>query len=269
MTTGKSNKAPYKDLLADIQKLNEQDFFKVFVPSAGKSVLFAPLTVKQQKAILSGGVDTKIENLTFTNTLNDIILENCTDKSLRISVLDRTSIILQLRHNTLGDSLIVTDDDGDDHVIDLKQHLKECQQHKFDKKSLNFSVSESGVTIACTVPTLQVDTTFNKNFTKKIKKNTKKDQENIGLTDLIGDIYVYELVKYIDTLTINENVADFRSVLSFQQMIELFEGLPMKVSKVLVDKIKEVREYDNKMVESDQLPDDTSITIDASMFTTE
>ena len=52
-------------------------------------------------------------------------------------------------------------------------------------------------------------------------------------------------------------------------MIELFEGLPMRVSSVLVEKIKDVRSYDNAMVESDQLPSDVTIPIDAAIFTTE
>ena len=74
----------FKSLLSDINELNSQETQQVFIPSLGRDVPFAPLTVKQQKKVLSSGVDTNIENLTFSNCMNSIITENIKDKNITI-----------------------------------------------------------------------------------------------------------------------------------------------------------------------------------------
>ena len=81
-------KSTYKDLLAGIEKLNQQEVSDVYVMSAGKTVPFHPLSVKQQKTILSTGVDTELESLSSTNNINSVIMKNCTDPDLNILITD-------------------------------------------------------------------------------------------------------------------------------------------------------------------------------------
>ena len=51
-----SNNSSYKNLLASINELNNKDTLSVYVPSVGSDMPFAPLTVKQQKLLLSSSV---------------------------------------------------------------------------------------------------------------------------------------------------------------------------------------------------------------------
>ena len=88
-----SNNSSYKNLLASINELNSKDTLNVYVPSTGKDVPFSPLTVKQQKLLLSSSVDTDFENLSFMNTINDIILTNC-KQNARILTTDKPLIVL-------------------------------------------------------------------------------------------------------------------------------------------------------------------------------
>ena len=102
----------YKDILADVKKLKEEDIHKIYVPSTGKKHSFTSLTVKQQKDLIAAGLDMNVENLSFSNLLNKIITDTCRDTKLTVLSVDRPLIILQLRQLALGDTLVIdTEDD--------------------------------------------------------------------------------------------------------------------------------------------------------------
>lgn len=259
-------KSTYQDLLAGIDKLNKEETSKIYVISAGKSVPFKPLSVKQQKAILSSGVSTKLESLAFTNSVNEIILDCCEDKGMNILITDRNFILIQMRAASLGDNLKVSDDDGKDHEVDLKKHIDICLQ-KFGPESVKseFIVDVDSVSIKCNVPTLQQDTSINKQFTKKAKQ-VNGDDKRMELTDVIGDLFVYEVIKYINHITIGEAEVDFTSGISIQQTLQVFESMPMKVSGAMTEKIKLMREVSDSVSETEQTPKDVDIPLDASLF---
>ena len=62
-SSDKPIKSDFKSILAGINELNKQQIQKVYIPSIGEEINFKPLTIKQQKHILSSGVDTNIENI--------------------------------------------------------------------------------------------------------------------------------------------------------------------------------------------------------------
>lgn len=258
-----NKKSNFKNLLESIDQLNAVDTHELFVPSTGTSVPFSPLTVKQQKQLLSSGVDMEVENLSFGNTMNDVIQANC-KQDVQLLVGDRTLIALQLRNKCVGNKLIVNESDELTHEINLDQHIRKCiNQHK--PLVREFDVIVDGVTISCEHPTLKLDTDYNKQFTKSVKKQS--GDKEIKLTDIVGDIYVYELIKYIKTISIGESFMEFDKNVSITQKIEVFESLPMRISTTLAEKIKTAREFENICVESDLLPTDVTISVDASLFT--
>ena len=55
-------KAGFKEILSSIDDLNRKNLVSVYIPTFNESVMFKPLTVKQQKMILSSGVDMEVEN---------------------------------------------------------------------------------------------------------------------------------------------------------------------------------------------------------------
>ena len=256
----------YKDLLTGIQELNQQETTDVYVISAKQKVKFAPLSVKQQKNIMSSGIDTDIESLSFTNTLNDIILENITEKHIPVHVTDRSFILLQLRLNSVGSDLIVTEEEKD-YSINLKKHITSCTTKLKSPPNPQFSVKVDSIEITCQVPALNVDTNINKQFTKTAKKS-KDGQSPLALTDVIGDLYVHEIIKYITRIKVGEHVVEFDDSVSLQQKLQVFESFPMRVSTEIGNSIRSARKLGDSVLEHDDLPEGTTLPIDASLFTT-
>mgnify|MGYP006878244191 CR=1 FL=1 len=257
-------KAGFKEILSSIDDLNRKNLVSVYIPTFNESVMFKPLTVKQQKMILSSGVDMEVENLSFNNTLNDIILENCLSGKDSIKTIDKPLIVLQLRQQTIGDKLVVEEDDKK-YTIDLKDHIDTVKSTIPDEVEQKFSVNVGPVTITGEVPCLKADTKYNKQFTKSVKKN--KTGQQLNLTDVVGDIFVHEMVKYVKQIKIHDQIVDLDESLSVLQTIEVFENLPMSITSTLADKIKELREIEQKSLSNDSLPEDVQIGIDAGLFT--
>ena len=259
-----SNNSSYKNLLASINELNSKDTLNVYVPSTGKDIPFSPLTVKQQKLLLSSSVDTDFENLSFMNTVNDIILTNCKQKT-RILTTDKPLIVLQLRQHAIGDILKIEEDDVI-HEINLNDHITSCKRLDASPPE-NLEIDHDIIKITCHIPDIPTDTKYNRQFTKKVQK--PKSKEKLKVTDVIGDIYVSELVKYIQAIIIGEDVVTPGVDVNISDMVNVFESLPMQVSNKLAALVKETRKFEIACLTPESLPEGVSISIDASLFTAE
>lgn len=257
-------KSNLKQILAGVSELNKQQITEVFVPSVGDVINFKPLTVKQQKQILSSSVDTEIENLSFSNTMNEIILENCLSSPGQLKTTDKPLILLQLRRKAVGNELTVPD--GDElHIINIEDHVESVKK-SITENETTFNVEIEGVTITGSVPDLETDTKYNKQFTKKIKSGNKN---KLNLTDVVGDIYIHEMVKYVKSIKIGEDSLDIDDSITVEQTINVFESLPMKISNAIASQIKRLRQPEIASLTNDNLPADTQISIDGSLFTSD
>lgn len=254
--------ANFKEMLGTISKLNQQQIQDVYIPSFGSDVGFKPLSIKQQKQILSSGVDVDIESMSFANTMNDIIAENCTNKNVKIHSIDRPLILLQLRQKSVGNNLKITDDENE-YNIDLESHIQDVR-NKNKQTEVNFRVSSNGITIECQIPDLATDTKFNKQFTKTVKKTANS---KLKLNDVIGDIYVFEMVKFIRSVKVMDDIFSVDASVQASNLVNLFESLPMSVSSDLAEAIKNSRTVETMSVTNENLPEDVNIPIDASIFT--
>ena len=111
------------------------------------------------------------------------------------------------------------------------------------------------------MPDLKKDLKYNAQFTNTIKSS--KRGATVSLTDVIGDIYIYEMVKYVNDIEIGDQSINIDDV-TVTQAIEIFESLPMSASLKVSDKIKTLRECENITMNVD---DDAQIPFDASLFT--
>lgn len=257
-------KANVNDILSSITELNKQNILSVYVPSLEAEINFKPLTVKQQKTILSTGVDTEIENLAFANAMNDIIMENCLSQKEALKITDKSAILLQLRQKAVGDKIKITEDDRE-YIISIADQIQKVKSKKSPDKQ--FSIEDSGVKITGRVPGLRLDTKYNRQFTRNTKKSGKNTQ--ITLSDLVGDIFVHEMVKYVETISIGDNTLHIDDKIDANQAINIFESLPMNISLKVAEEIKTSRSLEIETISSDTLPEDVQISIDASLFTDE
>ena len=91
------------------------------MPSIKKSIETTPLTLKQQKDLISSALDGLRGALNFSKTLNDIIIKNAGNKDLKL--YDKYPFIVGLRKQSLGDA--VKTDNGvvslDDVIANIKR----------------------------------------------------------------------------------------------------------------------------------------------------
>jgi hypothetical protein len=252
-------KADFKDILKSVTELNKQQIQSIYVPSIGDVVNFKPLTVKQQKGILSSGVDTEVENLSFSNTINNIINENCLQGKQMIRITDRPAIVLQLRQKALGNTLKFTSD-GKEYTVDIDERITLLKENP--PKETTFEVTIENLKIRGATPDLKKDGKYNAQFTNTVKSG--KRGSSIRLTDVIGDIYIHEMVKYVNDIEIGDQSININEI-SVVQAIEIFESLPMSASLKVSEKIKDLRNSENATLD---VEDDVQIPFDASLFTT-
>ena len=263
--TAEAKQTNFKDMLSTISKLNQQQVQDIYVPSIDKEISFNPLSIKQQKAILSSGVDVDIESMSFSNTMNDIIKENCLNKAVKILAVDRPLILLQLRQKSLGNILKITDTNDTEYRIDLDKHINRVRNRQINITN-NFKVESNNITVSCVAPDLDTDTKYNKQFTRSVKKS---NNSKLKLNDVIGDIYVFEMIKYVESVTAMEDTFVVDDKVQVSNLVNLFESLPIGISSELAEAIKTSREIENASVTCDELPEDLNIPIDASIFTTD
>ena len=259
----------FQNLLKDIQQLNTHEEHQYYVPSCRQYVSFTPLTVKQQKDILSSSVDMKIENLSFANCINKILLTNKRSSDVKLLAMDKPLLVLQMRQHSINNELKLYIGE-DETVIDIQKHVESIKKQLDDSKERHtFTVKSGPLLIACEQPDIDRDTLLNKHFTRQIKKQSGNKNETVLLTDVIGDIYIHELIKFIKTITIGENVVNVDIDLSPQQMVDVFESLPLSVCSSLVENVKKARETELLCTSHESLREEDNIPIDATLFTNE
>ena len=274
MSTGNIN-ANYKKLLKELDRVNTENTISVYVPSVKKTVKFKAITVKQQKDIIKSASDPTLMNLAFNVTVNNIIKDNCIDGGVNFKLHDKVPILLALRAHTISKTYTVNDGE-DDVKIDLLSHLKNLKSVSVDKDTLNFTLSVDNITIECTAPSLDTDTAVNRDALRALaNKGVDVDEiTQFKLIETVGDMYTYELVKYIDSVSItpegseDSDVIDFADINTIQKL-NILEALPMTLSQQFVDHVGVYKEFENKALTPDESKESTTITLDPSFFATE
>ena len=250
----------FDEILASVAELNKQQMVQVYVPTLGEEISFKPLSVKQQKTILSSGVDSEVENLSFSNTANQLILDNCLSNKDKITTIDRPSILYQLRANSLGNVYKMVS--GNETIeIDINEHIEKIKTIEVPE-DLSFKTSVDTLEITGRVPTLKTDTSFNVEFTR-IAKNIRNSKRGLTMVDIIGDIYIYEMAKFLTSIQLNDNRIDLLKIRP-DQAVSVFENLPMTASIKVSEKIKKLREIESQ---STTYGDGVQLPFDASLFT--
>jgi hypothetical protein len=269
----------YKDLLKELGRVNTENTISVFIPSVGKSHKFKALTVKQQKELIKSAADPTLMNLQFNIVTNNIIKENSID-DVDFKLHDKVLVLIALRAQTVSSMYSATEpESGETLSIDLLRHLKQVKaDNKFDKKTASFTVTIDNIVVECTAPTLQTDTEVSRDCLRSIKNADKsvqiEDITQFTVIETVGDIYAYEIIKYIDTITINPDDDDTRTVVDFSdinttQKISVLEAMPMSFSQKFISYIAPYKEFDERNVTIEDNSGTYIITIDPSFFATD
>ena len=230
----------YNDLLGQLKQHYDQNKAKIFVPSQEQYVNFTPISVKQHKDILRVSDNLILSGLQFNINTNLAILANIDAPKDNILLIDRASIILGLKQSMAGDNNTKITIDDVTHLVDLKAHTNGFEEIKFNKGLLKKNISLGAIKVACSVPSISKDIEIN-----KIILQTLQDKTEDSLLSSVGDVYVYELLKFIDTIDISGNVASFSS-LTTDQKLQLCNMLPLELSNMIITYINQIKAIDQK-----------------------
>lgn len=273
MSTGNIN-TTYKTLLKELDRVNTENTVSVYVPSLKKAVKFKAITVKQQKEIIKSAADPTLMNLSFNVIVNDIIKTNCLEQGLDFKLHDKPSILIALRAHTVSKTYKIDTDDGEVEV-DLVKHLRSVKGETVPKEHTKFELSVDNITLECSPPSLTVDTTVSRDALRGLT-NKGVDIDDITqfkIIETVGEMYTYELIKYIDNISILPEGEDVPEVIEFTdintiQKLNIIEALPMTLCTQFIEHISEYKKFEAKIlvpVENST----ASISIDPAFFATE
>ena len=230
--------------LTKLDKLNDKTI-DVFVPSLNKKVPTKPLNLKQQKDLISSMLDGIRGTLDFSKTLNKIITDNTGLTDLK--VYDKLPFIVSLRKHALGNKA---------GSIELQKVIDNIKNISFDIKDTT-TVKKDGVQLVLRVPTLRQESVL------LAKCDQEIDQDQELAKDGVGKLYIYEIIKYVDSLQIEDSILEMDDI-RIHERVKIVEKLPLSMYSKISDFIEKVNKYNSDIL----TVDDVEVNIDAEFFDT-
>ena len=246
--------------LDKLKQIVSSEWVESYVPSAGATAKFHQLNIKQQKEIIKSAVDGLLASLTFSIATNDIIKANSAEPKDYL-VTDKPLILLNLRRKSVGDTVTLTKEDREFKTTITSIIANANIPTSFDHPPL----TEGDISLTTKIPTLSEDTKIN----LEVKKLFDKFKDEQKLSEVIGELFVIELIKYVKEINFKSGAdiikIDFNT-LSFDQKLKTFETLPMSLNYKLVKYVTSTRETELKLLEVVDTQEKYNITIDSAFF---
>lgn len=244
------------DLLSSVA--TEQTFSLTLTD--GSQVNCKQLTTSQLKELVKTVVDSPLTQAAFNTTATEIFNQSLVEGvNTELNTVDRTLFILETRIQSLSPTVTLKKEEKSITVDlrNIKEKLsKEIESHKdlFESKSL----TEGQITLSFGVPTLKTELQLN----REVYKNFKTNVENVDeLRKALGEAFINEIAKSINSLSIGEQILDFNTV-SFKQRLKAVETLPASI----VQKVIEYIENYKKIVEDCFIIDGETVPLDGTLF---
>jgi hypothetical protein len=263
----------YKNVLEELQRINDSAGSTVFVPSRQDFIPAKPLNIKKQKDIIKSAVDLSSTSIQFNISINKILGDLLPDTELLVT--DKPSVLISLRSANIGNKLLIDSEETEEISIDLStvvdtyKNIATTSKLEYKKR-----IQHENVTLSLRIPSLEVDTKFLMECKKKIRSGNTSD--SVG--ENISEMFVFELAKFIDSVsyrtespeTSGQVVNSVRfSEASAADCVGIVEMLPMSINKMLVDYVSSARSYESRYVETSHDGKDVEIPVDASLFALE
>lgn len=241
-----------KSFLNKLKDLNDANTVTVQIPSTGKSAEFKLASVMQQKDLIRTAFDGVDGVITRTSAANDIILNNSVDDS-EFLIIDKPAIFIALRTESIGSKITIEDKEYDLHDI---KPIK-----KSDVK-LKHTVEQDGIVVELKVPTLSIDSEVSKKLAKEFAKLTTTEDK---IKQSVDVVVAYESAKYIDTITVGEDVIKFEDI-SVHERKDIVNQLPLTVNNLIIDYIGSIKEVTDKAM---TVAEEVVVEIDAGFLSTD
>jgi len=231
-----------------LKELELKTSFTVYIPSLQREVPFKQLTTEQLKRILKTALVAPIYNTDFILTFNNIIRENCLDKSINVNTLTiydkvlityKTKIVsispeytFNFTENEIGTYLL----QETNKTIDLTDIFNNFIDKKivFEPKT----ISDDNCTVICNIPTLLTEDKLEKEIHKDIVLDFDYEKE---INKIIGEAFVSEITKYVISISIGDTSVDLLQI-PFKDRISIIESLPINVTGEILKYIENYKE---------------------------
>lgn len=239
----------FNDILNEIN--NTKSTIQCYSPSTKEQVNILPLTLAQQKSIIETSVDSTLAALFFNNTFFKILKQNIKGDIAKYDTIDRVNFAIQLR-SQLSD--IYTSNDVN---YSLKTVLAK-------NNAIRYGISETQIVsdnYVFTVknPSLVLDDRVNSVLINKYKN---ENLNGTKLKNLISDLFVHEILKFVTKLKVNDKEINLHT--DFQSAADLLEKIDSSRFTDITKYINNVRDVEKAFA---TLPGtETSIDIVPNFF---
>jgi len=240
-----------KKFLNSIQELKSQTF-KVDKINDRDSFECKKISFKQQKGLISTVTEGTSGVLRFQKLLNDMIIENTGINDWL--VIEKIPLLVQMRIESLGKNLKLNDKEIDKE-IDLTT-LKLVKKINIETTKTIKNV----VDVELKVPTIVAE---NKvlNYAVEMLKNNKDSDFGKDITN----IFTFEIVKYIDSVSFNEQILKFDD-LPVKDRVTVVENFPISLNKEIVKYIEKLKDIEREQLQVEIDDKTLDIDIDVTFF---
>lgn len=248
--------AKIDNILNKLDTVAVNNIISVRVPSKNSTEKFKPLSVKQQKDLIKSGLNGVTAGILIGNHIADIIFDNyCGEDNKDLLVTDKVPVIMALRINSIGKFANLNDN------TDKQKDISSILDKKLDFSSLSITKEinyQDILKIIVEVPTLKRDQQVNNVLLKEI-------QNQSDASDAIGDIFVYEIVKFIKSIELSDKSTINFIDLDIKDCVQIVEKLVATINNEILEYIKGFRKIENDYLTIEG----KSILIDSRFFINE
>lgn len=240
-----------KSFIDDLKQLNEKESIDAYVPSLKKIVSFKVLSVKQHRDIIKTVVDGVEGSVLISKVFNDIIKENSL-KDINFKLYDRNKILVDTRKEILGNNVTINNN---------LYTLDTLPTYAFNPEETK-EFEYNSIKVVAEIPTLEVDSKITEKSVVEISKFSAEDNK-VG--NSINVLLVYELMKFIKTIELQDSVLQFNELNTYDKK-NIVENLPIKLNNMILDFIAKYKEQEQEFY---TFSDGTKLSIDAGFLTGE
>ena len=253
-----------ENVLKMMDRVNEGFSYEVWIPSLKRNVMFREINTSQQKRLIKSIIDSPVFNTEFIFTLKTIIEENCTEKGLDVNsltIIDKFFIALKMRLVSMGDTVEMEfPGEGDLKLkrgISIEKIINDAKESVVIPEPASVVYEQQtndgmiGYKIDCSIPTIYTEYKLENDLRRNIDESNEKEKKDMNdVRKLIGDVFISEIVKFVNSISIkmNEKISKISvENLSFRDRILLLEKFPAPLLKMVINYINTVKKEVDKI----------------------
>jgi hypothetical protein len=238
---------------------NEQTFELELLDSS--KLNFKQLTTLQLKELIQTVVDSPVTQAVFNSTITKIFRNSLVERNdvSSFNILDRLMFVLETRSQSLSPVKTVTQDDKtvSFNLSEIRAKLVKSFSESKDLLEVQTTTKDKYTLTYC-IPTLKSEQQLNDELYKKLEIDIKNVDE---LRKIIGDAFINEIAKTLQTIEVDGNKFDFSSN-TFKNRVKIIETLPASIIQEVITYIEKYK----GIIDSCLTVDGTLLTVDGSLF---